>query len=55
MLSPGFAIFLTVIAYNVLGDVLRDIVDPKMQTGRLADEGRTLNIGRSILNEFYAS
>ncbi|MGB0333739.1 MAG: ABC transporter permease subunit [Opitutales bacterium] len=34
MLTPGFAIFVTVIAYNVLGDVLRDIVDPKMQTGR---------------------
>jgi ABC-type dipeptide/oligopeptide/nickel transport system permease subunit len=34
MLTPGFAIFITVIAYNVLGDVLRDIVDPKMQTGR---------------------
>lgn len=32
LLSPGVAIFLTVIAYNVLGDVLRDIVDPKMQT-----------------------
>ena len=32
MLTPGFAIFVTVIAYNVLGDVLRDIVDPKMQT-----------------------
>lgn len=32
LLSPGFAIFLTVIAYNVLGDVLRDIVDPKMKT-----------------------
>lgn len=32
MLIPGFAIFITVIAYNVLGDVLRDIVDPKMQT-----------------------
>ncbi|ADE54226.1 ABC transporter permease subunit [Coraliomargarita akajimensis] len=31
MLTPGFAIFVTVIAYNVLGDVLRDIVDPKMQ------------------------
>jgi peptide/nickel transport system permease protein len=31
LLSPGVAIFLTVIAYNVLGDVLRDIVDPKMQ------------------------
>jgi peptide/nickel transport system permease protein len=34
MLTPGLAIFVTVIAYNVLGDVLRDIVDPKMQTGR---------------------
>lgn len=32
MLAPGFAIFITVIAFNVLGDVLRDIVDPKMQT-----------------------
>lgn len=32
LLTPGFAIFITVIAYNVLGDVLRDIVDPKMQT-----------------------
>lgn len=32
MLTPGFAIFITVIAYNVLGDVLRDIVDPKMET-----------------------
>ncbi|MEO0509448.1 MAG: ABC transporter permease [Verrucomicrobiota bacterium] len=32
MLAPGFAIFVTVIAYNVLGDVLRDIVDPNMQT-----------------------
>lgn len=31
MLTPGVAIFVTVIAYNVLGDVLRDIVDPKMQ------------------------
>ncbi|MEN8661880.1 MAG: ABC transporter permease subunit [Lentimonas sp.] len=32
MLMPGLAIFVTVIAYNVLGDVLRDIVDPKMKT-----------------------
>ena len=31
MLVPGFAIFITVIAYNVLGDTLRDCVDPKMQ------------------------
>ena len=32
LLIPGFAIFITVIAYNILGDVLRDIVDPKMRT-----------------------
>lgn len=30
LLTPGLAIFLTVIAYNLLGDVLRDIVDPKI-------------------------
>ena len=32
MLAPGFAIFAIAIAYNVFGDVLRDCVDPKMQT-----------------------
>ena len=32
LLTPGFAIFVTVIAYNVLGDILRDVVDPKMKT-----------------------
>lgn len=31
MLTPGFMIFVTVIAFNVLGDALRDIVDPKMK------------------------
>ncbi len=31
LLTPGFAIFITVIAFNVLGDTLRDIVDPKMK------------------------
>ncbi len=31
LLSPGLAIFVTVIAFNVLGDTLRDIVDPKMK------------------------
>ena len=31
MLLPGLAIFMTVVAYNILGDVLRDIVDPKMK------------------------
>jgi len=32
LLTPGLTIFVTVIAYNVFGDVLRDIVDPKMKT-----------------------
>ena len=32
LLTPGAAIFVTVIAFNLLGDVLRDIVDPKMKT-----------------------
>lgn len=31
LLTPGAAIFVTVIAYNVLGDVLRDVVDPKLK------------------------
>jgi peptide/nickel transport system permease protein len=31
LLTPGAAIFITVIAYNVLGDVLRDLVDPKLK------------------------
>lgn len=30
LLTPGFAIFLTVMAFNLLGDALRDIVDPRM-------------------------
>ena len=34
MLLPGLAIFVTVIAFNVLGDVLRDIIDPKAQVIR---------------------
>lgn len=32
LLTPGAAIFITVILFNVLGDVLRDIVDPKLKT-----------------------
>jgi len=36
MLSPGFAIFMTVMAFNLLGDTLRDIVDPKFQMNRSA-------------------
>jgi peptide/nickel transport system permease protein len=32
LLIPGFAIFLTVIAFNIIGDELRDIIDPKFRT-----------------------
>jgi peptide/nickel transport system permease protein len=31
LLTPGAAIFITVIAFKVLGDVLRDTVDPGMK------------------------
>lgn len=31
LLTPGAAIFVTVITFNMLGDVLRDIVDPRHQ------------------------
>ncbi|MFW6143249.1 MAG: ABC transporter permease [Desulfovermiculus sp.] len=34
LLTPGAAIFITVITFNVLGDVLRDVVDPRQQMGR---------------------
>lgn len=30
---PGIAIFLTVLAFNLLGDALRDTLDPKLKTG----------------------
>ena len=32
ILSPGFAIFLVVLAFNFLGDGLRDALDPKTKT-----------------------
>lgn len=31
LLSPGLTIFVVVIAFNLLGDTLRDIVDPKLR------------------------
>ena len=31
LFSPGIAIFFTVVAFNMLGDTLRDIVDPQMK------------------------
>jgi peptide/nickel transport system permease protein len=32
MIFPGLAIFLTVLSVNLLGDVLRDVMDPRMRT-----------------------
>jgi peptide/nickel transport system permease protein len=29
MLMPGFMIFLAVLSFNVIGDAVRDILDPK--------------------------
>jgi peptide/nickel transport system permease protein len=29
---PGLAIFLTALSFNLLGDTLRDVIDPKFQT-----------------------
>jgi peptide/nickel transport system permease protein len=30
-LAPGFAIFILVMGFNLLGDGLRDILDPRMR------------------------
>ena len=34
--APGLAIFLTVMGFNLLGDGLRDVLDPRLRRGRLA-------------------
>lgn len=33
LLTPGVAVFLTVAAFNLLGDTLRDVIDPHFRTG----------------------
>ena len=32
VMMPGIAIFLTVLGFNLLGDALRDVLDPKLET-----------------------
>ena len=32
--APGIAIALTVFAYNIMGDTLRDVLDPRLRGGR---------------------
>ena len=31
ILAPGFAIFLTVMVFNLLGDTVRDLLDPRQR------------------------
>jgi peptide/nickel transport system permease protein len=33
-LGPGLAISLTILGFNLLGDALRDALDPKLSTDR---------------------
>jgi peptide/nickel transport system permease protein len=39
-LFPGFAIFVTVLAFNVLGDALRDVLDPRQRSVIAAAVGK---------------
>ena len=32
VIFPGFAIMFTVLAFNLLGDGLRDVLDPRLRT-----------------------
>lgn len=34
LITPGIAIFITILCFNTLGDVLRDVLDPKLQGSR---------------------
>jgi ABC-type dipeptide/oligopeptide/nickel transport system permease subunit len=33
MVVPGVAIFVSVYAFNMLGDALRDVLDPRLRGG----------------------
>jgi len=37
--APGLAIFLTVMGFNLLGDGLRDVLDPRLRRSRAASDG----------------
>ena len=41
MIYPGIAISLTVVSFNVLGDRLRDLLDPRLAPGSRAEIART--------------
>ena len=41
MLSPGLAIFVTVLAFNLFGDGLRDALDPRIALTRSRGRSRS--------------
>ena len=42
--APGLAIFLVVMGFNLLGDGLRDILDPRMRRGRTGAMAALLSV-----------
>lgn len=48
MLFPGLAIFITVVAFNLLGDSLRDILDPREQINIFQKKRRVRNMNKQI-------
>lgn len=34
LLTPGFLIFIAVLSYNIIGDTIRDVLDPKSELGK---------------------
>ena len=40
---PGFAILITVLSYNLLGEGIRDALDPRLRQSRV---GRIIRVGR---------
>ena len=35
VVAPGAAIFLTILSYNMVGEALRDAIDPKLKKARV--------------------
>src|SRR5205807_795859 len=43
--APGLAIFLTVMGFNLLGDGLRDVLDPRIRRARAGSPGAAWDFG----------
>ena len=51
VLGPGIAIFVTVVVFNLLGDTLRDWMDPEHKTTQSGGQGWFKSLGRSGKSE----